>query len=122
MLMIFAGPLISQGISLAHDKSKPMSMAGMECHEMPGMSQMSRSTSNDKHSDLIVWEKCGYCSLLFQYPPLTESNLPSVRLDVPISLFVSIHLVPRQATPPVFPGSRSRAPPTQQLSVLSRSC
>ncbi|SHM98763.1 hypothetical protein SAMN05216593_105202 [Pseudomonas asturiensis] len=41
MLMIFAGPLISQGISLAHGKSQPMEMAGMECHDMPGMSQMS---------------------------------------------------------------------------------
>jgi hypothetical protein len=30
MLMIFAGPLMSQGISLAHGISQPMQMAGMD--------------------------------------------------------------------------------------------
>ncbi|MEQ4254125.1 hypothetical protein [Pseudomonas syringae] len=30
MLMIFAGSLMSQGISLAHSKSQPMQMAGMD--------------------------------------------------------------------------------------------
>ncbi len=111
MLMIFTGPLISQGISLAHGKSQPMQMAGMECHDMPGMSHMSHHESANKPHDLIVWEKCGYCSLLFQHPPLTESNLPNIRLDVPTPLFISIYFLPLQATPPVFPGARSRAPP-----------
>jgi hypothetical protein len=122
MLMIFAGPLISQGISLAHGKSQSMSMAGMECHDMPGMSQMSHNASVDKHHGLIVWEKCGYCSLLFQHPPLTESNLLSVRLDVPTPLFISIHFLPLQTNPPVFPGARSRAPPTEPLNVTSHFC
>jgi len=78
MLMIFAGPLISQGVSLAHGQSQKMGMAGMECHDMPGMSQMTHHGSADKHHDLIVWEKCGYCSLLFQHPALIESNLPGL--------------------------------------------
>ncbi|MCT9824870.1 DUF2946 domain-containing protein [Pseudomonas veronii] len=117
MLMIFAGPLISQGISLAHGQSQQMSMAGMECHDMPGMSQMSHHGSADKHLDLIVWEKCGYCSLLFQHPALAESNLPSFRLHAPPLHCLSAHFIPQQPAPPVFPGARSRAPPTQPLSV-----
>lgn len=117
MLMIFAGPLISQGISLAHDKSQTMSMAGMECHDMLGTSQMSHHASAGKTHDLVVWEKCGYCSLLFQHPALAESNLPSFRLNVsPLQLF-STHLIPQQAVPPIFLGARSRAPPILPLNV-----
>ena len=122
MLMIFAGPLISQGISLAQDKSQAMSMAVMECHDMPGMSQMSHHGSVDKHHDLIVWEKCGYCSLLFQHPALTESSLPSIRRHVTLSKCLSARFIPRQAVPPVFPGARSRAPPTRPLNVLFIFC
>ena len=111
MLMIFAGPLISQGISLAHGKSQSMSMAGMECHDMTGMSQMSHHGYADKHHALIVSEKCGYCSLLFQHPALTESNLSGFRLLVPPLQHLSAHFITQQTAPPVFPGARSRAPP-----------
>ncbi|WP_341521428.1 DUF2946 domain-containing protein [Pseudomonas sp. G.S.17] len=122
MLMIFTGPLISQGISLAHGKTRPMSMAGMECHEMPGMSQMSHNTSAEKPHDLIVCEKCGYCSLLFQHPALAESNLPRLRLYVPPLQYCYTHFIPQQFTPPVFPGARSRAPPIRLLNVTSTFC
>lgn len=111
MLMIFAGPLISQGISLAHGKSQSMSIAGMECHDMPGMSQVTHNGSADKHHDLIVWEKCGYCSLLFQHPALTESNLAGFRLTVPALQHLPARFITQQAAAPVFPGARSRAPP-----------
>ncbi|AAO56343.1 conserved protein of unknown function [Pseudomonas syringae pv. tomato str. DC3000] len=111
MLMIFVGPLISQGISLVHGKSQSMSMAGMECHDMPGMSQMSHHGSADRHHDLIVWEKCGYCSLLFQNPALIESNLAGFRLTVPPLQYLPARFITRQTAPPVFPGARSRAPP-----------
>jgi hypothetical protein len=46
MLMIFAGPLNSQGISLTRDKSQPMRMAGM--------SQMLHHASANNPHDLIV--------------------------------------------------------------------
>ncbi|QHF04319.1 DUF2946 domain-containing protein [Pseudomonas asturiensis] len=122
VLMIFAGPLISQGISLAHGKSQPMEMAGMECHDMPGMSQMSHHASANKPHDLIVWEKCGYCSLLFQHPALTESNLPSFRLHVPSPQYRSTYFITQLTTAPVFPGARSRAPPVRPLNVTSTFC
>lgn len=122
MLMIFAGPLISQGISLAHGNNLPMSMAGMACREMSGMSPISAHGAVEQHHELIVWEKCGYCSLLFQHPPLAESNLFPLRLNHPPLLFFSIHFIPEQATPPVFPGARSRAPPGIPLNVNSHFC
>jgi len=122
MLMIFVGPLISQGASLAHGMNYPMSMAGMACDDMSGMSQASHQTSADKHHDLMIWEKCGYCSLLFQHPPLTESNVFIARLGVPPSLFLLIHFTPEQATAPVFPGARARAPPIQPLNVTPTFC
>lgn len=122
MLMIFAGPLISQGISLGHGKSHPMSMAGMECHDMPGMSQMKHHAPLEKHHDLIVWEKCGYCSLLFQHPALTESNLPNVHLHAPSAQYRSTQFNPQPAKPPIFPGARSRAPPIRPLTVTSHFC
>ncbi|KFE54531.1 hypothetical protein IV01_15595 [Pseudomonas syringae] len=122
MLMIFVGPLISQGISLAHGKSQAMEMAGMECHDMPGMRQMSHHALPEKPHELIVWEKCGYCSLLFQHPALAESNLPGLRLYVPSPQYRFIHFMPQQATPPVFPGARSRAPPILPLNVTPTFC
>ncbi|WP_282374953.1 DUF2946 domain-containing protein [Pseudomonas sp. PS01302] len=122
MLMIFAGPLISQGISLGHGKSHPMSMAGMECHDMTGMIEMTHHALVEKHHDLIVWEKCGYCSLLFQHPALTESTLPHVRLRAPTVQYSSTRFVPEQALPPIFPGARSRAPPLQPLNATSHFC
>ncbi|HEY0288089.1 MAG TPA: DUF2946 domain-containing protein [Pseudomonas sp.] len=120
--MIFVGPLVSQGISLAHGMNQPMSMAGMACDEMPGMSQMSHHASADQHDDLIIWEKCGYCSLLFQHPPLAQSNLLITALGVPPAQFLAIQFIPEQAAPPVFPGARSRAPPTQPLNVIATFC
>ncbi|XCY73734.1 DUF2946 domain-containing protein [Pseudomonas sp. CBR-F] len=118
ILMIFAGPLISQGISLSHGKSLPMSMAGMECHDMLGTSQKSHHASAGKTHDLVVWEKCGYCSLLFQHPALAESNLSRFQLNVPPSQLFSTHLIPQQAAPPIFLGARSRAPPIRSLNVI----
>lgn len=120
MLMIFAGPLISQAVSLAHGKSQTMNTAGMECHDILGTSQMPHHASAG--NDLVMWEKCGYCSLLFQHPALAESNLPSFRLNVsPFQLF-STHLIHLQAAPPIFLGARSRAPPIRPLNVTSTFC
>ncbi|WP_341524337.1 DUF2946 domain-containing protein [Pseudomonas sp. G.S.17] len=122
MLMIFVGPLISQGLNLAHGKSSPISMAGMACDDMPGTSQMSHHASADNHNDLIIWEKCGYCSLLFQHPLITESNLLNFCLRVPPTLFLPRHFTAQLATPPVFPGARSRAPPVRPLNITSTFC
>ena len=105
MLMIFIGPLISQAMPMDHHASMPMSMdMSMDMsahaeHEQP---------SADHHA---IWEKCGYCILLFSCPALpgtpglTLYNSPEPRSYLAAN--------PRlgHARQPVFPGSRSRAPP-----------
>lgn len=118
MLMIFSGPLISQGISLAHGKSRPKSMAGMECHDILGTGQKSQHASAGKTHDLVVWEKCGYWSLLFQHPALADSNLSRFQLNVPPLQLFYTHIIPQQAAPLIFLGARSRAPPIRSLNVI----
>jgi hypothetical protein len=79
-LMIFAGPLISRGIGLSHGKSQPMSMVGIECHDMLGTSQISHPASAGKNHDLVVWEKCGYCFFCFSIPLSPSQTCPGFNL------------------------------------------
>ena len=107
MLMIFIGPLISQAMPMDHHASMPMPMSmdmGMDMsahanHEQPG---------TDHHA---IWEKCGYCTLLFSCPALPHTAdltlLSAPR--VPGYLAYSTRL--GHARQPIFPGARSRAPP-----------
>ncbi|HEX8594531.1 MAG TPA: DUF2946 domain-containing protein [Pseudomonas sp.] len=111
MLMIFIGPLISQGASMAHGMGAPMAH-DMACEDMPGMAQVSKPGSPGGHHDLVIWEKCGYCTLLFQHPPLTESNLTFATPGIAPELFLATSFTPQQVSAPVFPGARSRAPPS----------
>ncbi|HEX8544312.1 MAG TPA: DUF2946 domain-containing protein [Pseudomonas sp.] len=126
MLMIFVGPLISQGANMAHGMGAPMAhdmahgmgapmahdMAhDMACDDMPGMAQAAKPASPGGHHDLVIWEKCGYCTLLFQHPPLTESNLIVAPLGIVPAALLATSFAPQQVRAPVFPGARSRAPP-----------
>ena len=107
MLMIFIGPLISQAVPMDHHASMNMTMpmaAGMSMethgeHEKP---------SADHHA---MWEKCGYCTLLFSCPALPHS--PDLTLlDAPRPKgYLALHTRLGHARQPVFPGARSRAPP-----------
>jgi len=110
MLMVFVGPLISQGASMAHGMGVSMAH-DMACDDMPGMAQFSRPVSPGGHHDLVIWEKCGYCTLLFQHPPLTESNLIVAPLGIVPAAVPATSFTPQQVLAPVFPGARSRAPP-----------
>lgn len=110
MLMVFVGPLISQGASMAHGMGVSMAH-DMACDDMPGMAQVSRPVSPGGHHDLVIWEKCGYCTLLFQHPPLTESNLFVAPLGIVPAAVPATSFTPQQVLAPVFPGARSRAPP-----------
>lgn len=129
MLMALLGPLISQGASLAHGAgaSFPAPLAAplaaslaktaLDGDEIPCDETSSASTGHDTHHHdcadhgPTLWERCGYCTLLFQHPPLTESRPFTsgprlVSTAIPPVLFTS-----EQTAPPVFPGARTRAPP-----------
>ncbi|WP_405122399.1 DUF2946 domain-containing protein [Pseudomonas sp. M20] len=119
MLMIFIGPLISQSMPMDQhaSTSMPMSMDMDMSMDMLGMDHSGHEAkSNAEHcppqsSHHVLWEKCGYCSLLFNCPALTGAgdfvafNIPPLNTFTPPS--------PRlgHARQPFFPGARSRAPP-----------
>lgn len=106
MLMIFIGPLISQAMPMNHHAgmSMAMSMDMPSCHGEPHTQKIP-----DEHH--VLWEKCGYCSLLFSCPALPGS-VSFVTLDSPPP---ATGLTPAtrlgHARQSIFPGARSRAPP-----------
>jgi hypothetical protein len=118
MLMIFIGPLISQSMpmdqrassmSMSMSMDMSMDMSAME-HANHG-AQPAAEHCPPKASHHALWEKCGYCSLLFNCPALTGGgdfvafNIPPLNTFTPPS--------PRlgHARQTFFPGARSRAPP-----------
>ncbi|MBF8745985.1 DUF2946 domain-containing protein [Pseudomonas putida] len=118
MWMIFIGPLVSQSMPMQHhagmnmpmDMSMPISMAMP--HEHAADHHHGHGNDGQLH---VMWEKCGYCSLLFNCPALPQTLSPlSAGSTEPCALRPTPALQghARQA---VFPGARSRAPP---LSIV----
>ena len=98
MLLLCVGPLLSQWL--------------LPTQAEPGCSEHAASpapSSSDGHEAL--WAKCGYCTLLLGSPALSGAAL----LPGGPAIFAPLHLVSggaqRVPASPVFPGSRSRAPP-----------
>ena len=132
MLMIFIGPLISQSMPMEHHSGMampaPTSMSVPMPMSMHGEMDMSASMdvgigmAADEHSghataeqnagvDHVIWAKCGYCTLLFSCPALT--NTVAVVAPVPPrpADFYNESLQLGHAQRNVFPNARSRAPP-----------
>ena len=117
MLMIFIGPLISQSMPMNQHASTPAPMSMDMSMDMPGMEHAGHGAKPSaehcppQSSQHVLWEKCGYCSLLFNCPALTGGgdfvafNIPPLNTFTPPS--------PRlgHARQTFFPGARSRAPP-----------
>lgn len=117
MLMIFIGPLISQSMPMEQHASTSMPMSMDMSMAMPGMDHSSHDAKPSadhcppQSSHHVLWEKCGYCSLLFNCPALTPGG-DFIAFDLPL---------PNTFTPPAprlgharqtfFPGARTRAPP-----------
>ncbi|MBF8731046.1 MULTISPECIES: DUF2946 domain-containing protein [Pseudomonas] len=110
MWMIFIGPLVSQSMPMDHHAGMNMSMP----MDMPMAAGHDHGADHHGHNDgqlHVVWEKCGYCSLLFNCPALPQTLSPlSAGVVLPPALLPA---PPRQghARQAVFPGARSRAPP-----------
>ena len=106
MLMIFIGPLISQAMPM--DQHAGMSMA--MSMDMPNCHGEAKPTKTpDEHH--VLWEKCGYCSLLFSCPALPGSvSFMALGPPPPANALTPS---PRlgHARQSIFPGARSRAPP-----------
>ncbi|MHC8365006.1 DUF2946 domain-containing protein [Pseudomonas sp. ZT5P21] len=120
MLMIFIGPLISQSmpmdqrasaikVSMGMSMDMPMDMPAME-HGDHG-AQAAAEHCPPKASHHAIWEKCGYCSLLFNCPALTGGQ-SFVAFDPPkTSTFSTPPTRLGHARQTFFPGARTRAPP-----------
>ena len=115
MLMIFIGPLISQSMpmdSRAMSMSMPagMSMAAME-HADHG-TQTSSEHCPPAPGQHVLWEKCGYCSLLFNCPALTGGVSFANFVIPPVNTFTTPSPRLGHARQTFFPGARTRAPPS----------
>ncbi|MGF6314131.1 DUF2946 domain-containing protein [Pseudomonas frederiksbergensis] len=118
MLMIFIGPLISQSmpmdqrasalmkVSMSMSMDMPMDMPTMEHGAQPAAEHCPPKA--DHHA---LWEKCGYCSLLFNCPALTGGQ-SFVAFDSPQTTTFSTPAIRLgHARQTFFPGARTRAPP-----------
>jgi len=118
MLMIFIGPLISQSMPMdQRASSMTMSMSMDMSMDMSAMdhadhgAQPAAEHCPPKASHHALWEKCGYCSLLFNCPALTGGQ-SFVAFDTPTaSTFTTPSPRLGHARQTFFPGARTRAPP-----------
>ncbi|MFG6204574.1 DUF2946 domain-containing protein [Pseudomonas retamae] len=117
MLMIFIGPLISQSMPMEQHASTSMPMSMDMSSDMPGMDHSSHDAQPaaehcpPQSSHHVLWEKCGYCSLLFNCPALTGAG-DFVALNVPPqNTFIPPSPRLGHARQSFFPGARTRAPP-----------
>ena len=120
MLMIFIGPLISQSMPM---DSRAMSMtvpAGMSMDMPMDMSAMEHADHGaqpaaehcpPKAEHHALWEKCGYCSLLFNCPALTGGVSFANFVIPPVNTFTTPSVRLGHARQTFFPGARTRAPP-----------
>ncbi|HWT69265.1 MAG TPA: DUF2946 domain-containing protein [Pseudomonas sp.] len=113
MLMIFIGPLVSQSMPMdsraAMAMSMSMDMQAVDHGEHVAQANAEHCPPHAGHHAL--WEKCGYCSLLFNCPALT-GGASFIGFDTPSSTTFTTPS-PRlgHARQTFFPGARTRAPP-----------
>ena len=110
MWMIFIGPLVSQSMPMDHHGGGMAMQMDMQMPAAHRHADTHHGQSQDGQLH-VMWEKCGYCSLLFNCPALPQALSP-------LSLAAALPPTRRQpatrhghARQPYFPGARSRAPP-----------
>lgn len=131
MLMVFAGPLISQSMPMDHDAGMAMEAgsamgSGMSMpmatsmpmhhgsqHGAPAAADnLAQAAQPQPTSELHpLWEKCGYCNLMLHCPalPQTLTLLSAPASPEPHAQHYFIRAgYGRQA---IFPGALTRAPP-----------
>ncbi|MGF6130661.1 hypothetical protein QF019_005900 [Pseudomonas frederiksbergensis] len=115
MLMIFIGPLISQSMPMDQRASPlmnmSMSMSMSMDMSMDGHGEQAKEHCPPQAEHHALWEKCGYCSLLFNCPALTGGQ-SFAAFDTPhATTFTTPATRLGHARQPFFPGARTRAPP-----------
>lgn len=123
MLMIFIGPLISQAMPIEHHTGMAMSAsmsADMDMSAPMDMSSADHSaplkTDDSASVDHVIWAKCGYCTLLFNCPALTQTLAVISPSPPKPADFYSAAPLQGHAQRTVFPNARSRAPPLSPVA------
>jgi uncharacterized protein involved in copper resistance len=121
MLMIFIGPLISQSMpmdsraavstSMSMNMSMDMSMDMSAMEHADHGAQPAAEHCPPKAEHHALWEKCGYCSLLFNCPALTGGASFTPFDTPPATTFTTPSTRLGHARQTFFPGARTRAPP-----------
>lgn len=117
MLMIFIGPLISQSMPMDQHASTSMPMSMDMAMDMPGMDHAAHGAPPaaehcpPQSSHHALWEKCGYCSLLFNCPALTGGGTFATFSIAHVNTFTPPSPRLGHARQTFFPGARTRAPP-----------
>ncbi|WP_236170111.1 DUF2946 domain-containing protein, partial [Pseudomonas parasichuanensis] len=75
MWMIFIGPLVSQSMPMEHHAGMSMPMDMSMAMPMAHDHDHHQGHGNDGQLH-VMWEKCGYCSLLFNCPALPQTLSP----------------------------------------------
>ena len=117
MLMIFIGPLISQSMPMDQRASALMQVSMSLSMDMPAVEYAEHGAQPDAEhcpptaSHHALWEKCGYCSLLFNCPALTGGVSFAAFDALPTNTFTVPSPRLGHARQTFFPGARTRAPP-----------
>lgn len=117
MLMIFIGPLISQSMPMDQRASALMQVSMSMDMDMSALEHAEHGARPDaehcppKASHHALWEKCGYCSLLFNCPALTGGVSFAAFDTPPTNTFTTPSPRLGHARQTFFPGARTRAPP-----------
>ena len=116
MLMIFIGPLISQSMPMDSRAAMSMNMSMDMSMDMSSMDHGDHAAMPaaehcpPKASHHAIWEKCGYCSLLFSCPALPGS----------------VSYITLGTAPPANARPVASAPPTASaasaMTILPRAC
>lgn len=124
MMMIFIGPLISQSMPMEHHSGMSMPASMSADMDMSASMDMAADDHSGHHADTgaaagvdhVIWAKCGYCTLLFSCPALTQTL--SVIAAVPPKPADFYNATPQEghAQRNVFPNARSRAPPFSSVA------
>ena len=94
-------------MNMSMDMSMDMAPGAHAGHEAQAPAEHCAPQA-DHHA---IWEKCGYCNLLFNCPALPGS-LALATFDPPLAQgFISSSPRLGHARLTVFPGARTRAPP-----------
>jgi|SRR3989344_8226323 len=121
MLMIFIGPLISQSMPMDQRTSMPLDMSmnmsmdmSMDMSAMDHAAHAAQPTAEHcppASGHHAIWEKCGYCSLLFNCPALTGGAAFTAFDTPPANTYTTPFPRLGHARRTFFPGARTRAPP-----------